>query len=128
DRMVYLDPRLTAAALAHLLENAAQYSPAASTIRISYDVTGEGLLIAVEDEGRGITPADEARLFEPFFRGEQRSRHSVGTGMGLAITRGLLAVEQGRVWAENRPAGGARFSILVPAQSRSLVPAEADEA
>ena len=46
--------------------------------------------------------------------------------MGLAITRGLLAAEHGRVWAENRRQGGARFSILVPAPSR-LAPAAADE-
>jgi signal transduction histidine kinase len=40
--------------------------------------------------------------------------------MGLAITRGLLAVQGGRVWAENMPAGGARFSIAVPASSRDV--------
>jgi signal transduction histidine kinase len=52
-----------------------------------------------------------------FYRGVQGPRHSVGTGMGLAITRGLLAAERGRVWAENRLEGGARLSIQVPAPS-----------
>ena len=125
DRVVHVDPRLTSAALAHLLENAAQYSPPASTITIAHEVTAEGLLVTVEDEGEGIALADKPRLFEPFFRGDQGPRHSVGTGMGLAITRGLLAAEHGRVWAENRLEGGARFSIQIPAPSR-LAPA-ADE-
>jgi two-component system sensor histidine kinase KdpD len=126
DRMVHVDPRLTSTAIAHLLENAAQYSPPASTITVAHEVTTEGLLVTVEDEGRGIAPSDKARLFEPFYRGEQGPRHRLGTGMGLAITRGLLAAEQGRVWAENRREGGARFSIQVPAPSR-LAPATVDQ-
>ena len=118
DRVVHLDPRLTSAALAHLLENAAQYSPAGSAITVTHDVNAEGLLVTVDDEGGGIAEADRSRLFEPFFRGEQGRRQRAGTGMGLAIAQGLLAAEHGRVWVENRPEGGARFSILVPAPSR----------
>ncbi len=118
DRVVHVDPRLTSAALAHLLENAAQYSPPASTITVAHEVTAEGLLVTVDDEGHGIAAGDKPRLFEPFYRGEQGHRHTVGTGMGLAITRGLLAAEHGRVWAENRREGGARFSIHIPAPSR----------
>ena len=118
DRVVHIDPRLTSAALAHLLENAAQYSPAGSAITVAHEVNADGLLVTVDDEGSGIAEIDRPRLFEPFFRGEQGRWHTSGTGMGLAIARGLLAAEHGRVWAENRPGGGARFSILVPAQSR----------
>jgi two-component system sensor histidine kinase KdpD len=126
DRVVHVDPRLTSAALAHLMENAAQYSPPASTITVAHEVTAEGLLVTVEDEGLGIKASDQPRLFEPFYRGEQGPRHTLGTGMGLAITRGLLAAEHGRVWAENRREGGARFSIQIPAPSR-LAPAAPDE-
>jgi two-component system, OmpR family, sensor histidine kinase KdpD len=118
DRVVHIDPRLTSAALAHLLENAAQYSPAGSAITVAHEVNDDGLLVTVDDEGSGIADTDGPRLFEPFFRGEQGRWHTSGTGMGLAIARGLLAAEHGRVWAENRPEGGARFSILVPAASR----------
>ena len=124
DRVVHVDPRLTSSALAHLLENAAQYSPPASTITVAHEVTADGLLVTVEDEGDGIAASDTPRLFEPFYRGEQGLRHTVGTGMGLAITRGLLAAEHGRVWAENRLEGGARFSIQVPAPSRRAPVAE----
>jgi two-component system sensor histidine kinase KdpD len=126
DRVVHVDPRLTSAALARLLENAAQYSPPGSSIMVAHDVSADGLLLTVEDQGRGIADIDGPHLFEPFYRGGQGGRHTSGTGMGLAIARGLLAAEHGRVWAENRPEGGARFSILVPAPSRPA-PAESDE-
>jgi two-component system sensor histidine kinase KdpD len=92
-----------------------------------HEVNADGLLVTVEDQGRGIADGDGSRLFEPFFRGEQGRRHTAGTGMGLAIARGLLAAEHGRVWAENRPEGGARFSIMVPALSRPALTA-AEEA
>jgi K+-sensing histidine kinase KdpD len=125
DLVVHLDPRLTSAALARLLENAAQYSPAGSAITVVHEVNADGLLVTVEDQGRGIADADRSRLFEPFYRGEQGHRHQSGTGMGLAIARGLLAAEDGRLWAENRPEGGARFSIQIPAPSRpALVTAD----
>jgi two-component system, OmpR family, sensor histidine kinase KdpD len=116
--VVNLDPRLTSAALAHLLENAAQYSPPGSAITVDHRLTGEGLLIAVEDNGDGIAGAELTRVFERFYRGGQSRRNISGTGMGLSITRGLLAAENGRVWAENRPEGGSRFSILIPAEVR----------
>ena len=118
DHLVRLDPRLISSALAHLLENAAQYSEPRSTITIRHELTAEGLLISVLDEGAGLAASDVPRLFERFYRGEAAGHDRSGTGMGLAITRGLLAAEYGRVWAENRAGGGAQFSMLVPAESR----------
>lgn len=114
DIPVRLDPRLTASALAHLLENAAQYAPAGSAIEVAATVTGDGLTIAVRDHGPGIAPADLPRLFERFYRGHTSQGRTSGTGMGLWIARGLLAVEDGRVWVENCSDGGARFTIAVP--------------
>ena len=118
DVPVRLDPRLTATALAHVLENAAQYSPAGSTISVRASITSEGLVVEVRDQGPGIAPADLSHLFDRFYRGAAAKTHMSGTGMGLAIARGLLAVERGRIWAENGPGGGAQFTILVPATTR----------
>jgi len=118
DVPVRVDPRLTATALAHLLENAAQYTPAQSTIGIQAQIGDEGLLIHVRDHGTGIAPNDMPRLFERFYRGDAARARSSGTGMGLWIVRGLLAAEGGRAWAENCSDGGARFTLIVPAAAK----------
>lgn len=116
--LVRVNPRLTSAALAHLLENAGQYSPAGSTITVRVALSPDELQITVGDRGVGIAPEDLDRLFERSYRGADARQQRFGTGMGLAITRGLLAAERGRVWAENHPEGGAIFTIAVPAESR----------
>jgi two-component system sensor histidine kinase KdpD len=114
DIPVRLDPRLTATALAHLLENAAQYSPSGSTIQVTAGVGADSLTIAVRDHGPGIAAADLPRVFDRFYRGAAATSRTPGTGMGLWIVRGLLALENGQVWAENRSDGGAQFTIAVP--------------
>ncbi len=120
DTPVRLDPRLTASALAHVIENAAQYAPADSAITITTAVNGDGLTITVRDRGPGIATADLPRLFERFFRGTAAKAHTSGTGMGLSIARGLLAAEEGRIWGENHAGGGAEFTIVVPAEAKVL--------
>ncbi len=116
ERLVRLDPRLTSAALSHLLENAAQYAPAGSTIDVRAIVQDDGLTIAVRDRGPGISPSDLPHVFERFYRGGVAQRRRSGTGMGLAIARGVLAAEDGRISAENCSDGGARFTMVVPAE------------
>ena len=80
----------------------------------------EGLRFTVTDQGPGLDATEMERLFEPFFRGAATLRQTSGTGMGLSITRGLLTAQDGRVWAENVPPHGARFSISVPGRQRPL--------
>jgi len=124
DVAVLLDPRLTSAALAHMLENAGQYSPAGSTITVTATVDADTLTVAVRDRGRGVDSEDLQFLFERFYRGADARRRAFGTGMGLAITRGLLAAQGGHVWAENHADGGAVFTLRIPAPSRvATVPA-----
>jgi two-component system sensor histidine kinase KdpD len=116
DRLVRLDPQLTAAALSHLLENAAQYAPSGSTVDVCATVSDDGLTIAVRDRGPGLSSSDLPHVFERFYRGSDAKRRRSGTGMGLAIARGVLAVERGRISVENCHDGGARFTIVVPAE------------
>jgi len=115
---VQVDPRLTSAALAHLLENAGQYAPAGTPITITARHDETGLTLSVRDRGPGIAPQDLEHLFEQFFRGAGAQHRSFGTGMGLAITKGLLAAEGGRAWAENHPDGGACFTLSIPTPIR----------
>src|SRR4029078_3041928 len=110
-RLRALAPRLTAAGLAHLLDNAAKFSPPARPIDVDVAIAGGELVIAVRDYGPGLSESDLPRLCDRFYRGAQTKRVA-GTGMGLSIVRGLLAVERGRVWAETCSAGGgARVTV-----------------
>ena len=120
---VDVDPRLSSAALSHLLENAARYSPVDETIRVRASAEADGLHVSVTDHGPGLDPGELNHLFERFYRGQKARQLSSGTGMGLAITRGLLNAVGGRVWAENVPGGGARFTIVVPGTRRPLAEA-----
>jgi two-component system sensor histidine kinase KdpD len=114
DAPLQLDPMLAASALAHLLENAAQYAPPGSVIDVTARSTPDELTIAVRDRGPGIAAADLPHLFDRFYRGDAGRTRTSGTGMGLWIARGLLAAARGRVWAEPHSGGGALFTMILP--------------
>jgi len=118
DVLVKVDPRLTAAALSHLLENAAQYSPPGSPIDVGAHLEGGTVTLTVRDYGPGIAATDLPRLFDRFYRGANSAARVEGTGMGLSIARGLLAAERGRIWAENAAGGGAKFTIAFDTEVR----------
>jgi two-component system sensor histidine kinase KdpD len=118
DREVQIDPRLTSGALSHMLENAARYSPSGGRIVVAGHVGTGGLEVSVTDQGPGLEPAEIDQVFDRFYRGGAARRTMHGTGMGLAIARGLLAAAGGTAWAENAPGAGARFSLSVPGPVR----------
>jgi signal transduction histidine kinase len=72
------------------------------------------VLLSVEDTGEGLPADAPGRMFDRFWRAD-RARAGSGAGLGLAIARGLVEAHGGRIWAENRPEGGARISFTVPA-------------
>jgi two-component system, OmpR family, sensor histidine kinase KdpD len=116
DLLVHVDPRLTSASLAHVLENAAAYSSPTAPITIEMNVEPHRLILSVRDRGPGL-PTNPEQVFERFHRGAT-SNDRFGTGMGLAITRGLLAVQGGRIGAANHPDGGAVFTLDIPVTTR----------
>lgn len=121
DMPVQLDARLTASALAQVLENAARYSPGDAPIEVAITSTDAALRIRVRDHGPGIATADLPHLFDRFYRGDPAIRPGPsGSGMGLWIARELLAAEHGRIWAENCPEGGALFTLEVPVSTAAL--------
>jgi two-component system sensor histidine kinase KdpD len=126
DLMVQVDPRLTASALARVLENAAQYSPPDTAITVNARVSADGLTLTVRDLGPGIGSSDLPHLFDRFYRGRESRRRAVGIGMGLSIARGLLAAERGRIDVENCSDRGAQFTLVVPAESRRPISGETD--
>ena len=99
----------------NLLDNAVRYGREGQTIRVSGSRSAGGIRIDVDDEGPGVPPEERARIFEPFRRGTRAvGTVVVGSGIGLAVVRQILAAHGGRVWVEDAPGGGARFSFELP--------------
>jgi two-component system phosphate regulon sensor histidine kinase PhoR len=113
------DPAKLQDALRNLLENATNYSPAGSRIRMNASRRGDRMLISVADEGPGIPESDLGRVFERFYRVDKSrtrdGRDPGGTGLGLAIVKHLIELHGGRVSVANQPPHGAVFTIELPA-------------
>ncbi|GCE02810.1 ATP-binding protein [Dictyobacter aurantiacus] len=103
--------------ITNLLENAVRYTPPDSPIDITVDVTDSEIRVSVADRGPGIPQSDLERIFDKFYRvsgATRRATSIMGTGLGLAVCRGLIEAHGGRIWAENRPGGGAIFRFTLP--------------
>jgi two-component system, OmpR family, sensor histidine kinase KdpD len=103
--------------LTNLLENAVRYTPPETPIDITAGYDGSQVTISVADRGPGIPPADLERIFDKFYR-IHNTRRAVGSpsgsGLGLAVCRGVIEAHGGRIWAEPRSGGGAVFFITLP--------------
>lgn len=97
--------------LVNLIGNALRHSPEGSTVRLSFDRTPASASVTVADEGPGIEPADQQRIFERF---ERAQTEAAGTGLGLAISRRLARSMGGDVTLESAPGQGARFTLTLP--------------
>src|SRR5262249_13207274 len=113
--MLDLDPVLFEQVLFNLLDNAAKYSPAGTTVRIQSWRDADAVCLQVLDEGDGIPHAELERIFDKFHRVEKGDRVQAGTGLGLAISRGFVEAMHGTITAANRTdRSGAMFSIRLP--------------
>ena len=100
--------------LTNLIENAVRYTPAGSPIEIGTRVDGDQMVVSVADRGPGIPPADLERVFDKFYRVLVTGVKTTGSGLGLAVSKGLVEAHGGHIWAENREGGGAIFSFTLP--------------
>ncbi len=69
---------------------------------------------SVQDDGKGIDPRYQERIFERYFRVPERGSNGYGTGLGLAISRELITAQGGRIWVESQPGAGSRFLFALP--------------
>lgn len=113
---VHADPDRLNQVLYNLMTNALKFSPDGSTIRINATRNNGHARVIVQDQGRGLAPADIPRLFQPFSQVHDRNQYEEkGTGLGLYIAKGIIEGHGGRIWAESEGLGhGATFAFEIP--------------
>lgn len=109
---VDIDFVLMVQALVNLIDNALKYSPPDTPIQIMAFTDDDLMMITVADRGSGIPESGLTRIFDKFFRADPQGIG--GAGLGLAISKGIVEAHHGRIRAENRPGGGAVFTISLP--------------
>lgn len=114
DAIISVDKRRMERVIVNLVENAQDHGGGATRFAIEAD--GDRVRLALEDAGPGVPLDERDRIFEPFVRGRAASRRGStnGTGLGLALVAEHVRLQGGRVWAEDRPGGGARFVVELP--------------
>jgi two-component system OmpR family sensor kinase/two-component system sensor histidine kinase BaeS len=105
--------------LLNLMANALRHTPAGGEILVTARADGSEIEVSVCDTGPGISPEDAAHLFARFYRGREERAAGTGTGLGLSVAKAIVEAHGGRIWAENRPTGGACFHFTLP---RALTP------
>jgi two-component system sensor histidine kinase KdpD len=111
--LVRFDALLIERVLVNLLENAAKYTPAGSTVTIAAEVVADDLSVSVSDNGPGLPIGREDAVFEKFTRGHRESA-TPGVGLGLAICRAIIESHGGKIHGFNRAGGGASFNFTLP--------------
>ncbi len=108
--------------LLNLVTNALRHTPSDGAVVLRARRRAGELEVSVEDTGVGLSTEAQQRMFERFWREDaSRTRASGGAGLGLAIAQGFVEAQGGRIWAENRPEGGARFAFTLPIAERQPV-------
>ena len=117
---VLMDFPMMTEVLTNLVENAAKYSTEGTEIKISAIREGDQMIIQVKDQGQGIPSDDLNHIFDKFYRGSQ-SQYSEGTGMGLAIAKGIAQAHGGKIWVETELGHGTSFHFTLLIDKQELV-------
>jgi signal transduction histidine kinase len=109
------DPALVQHALNNLVENAIKFSESGGEVSVQVVLHKDYIIYEVSDQGIGIAPVDQPRLFEKFFRGAQQTDvKQVGSGLGLAMVRSVAERHNGRVWFKSQLGQGSTFYLAIP--------------
>jgi PAS domain S-box-containing protein len=103
--------------LRNLLSNAVKYSPAGTELRVTARERNGEVLVSVADQGKGLTPEEQSRLFQPFERLGETAGSTRGLGLGLLVCKRLVEAHGGRIWVASTPGQGATFSFTLPVRS-----------
>jgi PAS domain S-box-containing protein len=114
-QLINADPLRIERVLYNLLDNAAKYSPPGSQIKVSVRAESERLVIGVHDRGRGLSPSEQAKLFSPFQRLENKKPDRTrGAGLGLMVCQRLAEAHGGEIWVESKRGKGSTFFFTLP--------------
>jgi len=111
---VPVDPAKVERIVENLLANAARHTTRDTGIWVRVWAEQDGAIIAVEDDGPGVPPELQEKIFEPFRQGPTASPHSPGTGIGLSLVAMFADLHGGRAWVQDRDGGGASFRVFLP--------------
>jgi signal transduction histidine kinase/HAMP domain-containing protein len=113
--VVWGDPDKVEQILTNLVGNAIKYSPGGGEVLVTVEHDGDTVQVSVRDQGIGMSPRDMGQLFEKFYRVDREEvRRTGGTGLGLYITKRLVEMHGGRLWAESWPGVGSVFRFTLP--------------
>jgi len=122
--MVYGDQDLLVTALRNLIDNAIRYSPENTRVGVGVRSRDGLVAVSVTDQGEGLSPEEQERVFERFYRVDSaRSRHTGGTGLGLSIVKHVVANHGGEVTLWSQPGQGSTFTIRLPELEGQDLPA-----
>jgi len=108
----------------NLLVNAVKYTPVGGTLTVNLRAEGEQVVFEVVDTGIGIPVADQAHIFEKFYRASNAPKNTPGTGLGLAIVKSIVENHQGRIWLDSVIGRGSKFVVVLPASRAETETAE----
>ena len=121
--LIEADQPLLQQALHNLVENAIKYTRADGKVNVSVRARQERMVFEISDTGIGVSPMDQPRLFEKFYRGAQHgSKDQRGTGLGLAIVKSIAERHGGQVWVESQLGKGSTFYLAIPLRQPKRVP------
>ncbi len=98
----------------NLISNAIKYSPPGGVIGVSLRAEGQQIIFEISDQGPGIPPLEQARIFEKFYRASNAPDSVSGSGLGLAIVKSIVDAYQGRIWVESALGKGSTFFVVLP--------------
>jgi signal transduction histidine kinase len=115
------DPDMVHLVLRQLLSNAVKYSPPGSAISFRVTAQNGEIVVGIADRGCGIPEADQAHIFDKFYRARDVRAQIPGTGMGLTIARKIVEAHGGKIWVRSQPRQGSEFFFSLPAAQEALV-------
>ncbi len=117
------DKRLIRQALTNLVTNGVKYAPDSGVMKLHAEKSGNEVVFQVMDHGPGIAQADQMRLFERFYRAQEKGTEKVkGSGLGLAIVKSIAEKHGGRAWCQSKRGTGTTFFLAVPLSQNGRTP------